>query len=248
LIPYTSTILILCGFQGAVAPQSLIGLSGDYYFFGCIAMNIAGIAEFILGNSEYSTFGSVGVIADLCRSVPNGGLPHLWQSLGQSRIHSGSHPSDHVSVFRAWRRQWRSIQLISRLPQRHNVSTSRQISAQPFATLTDLWTRAIASFVFFMGTFRVNVFFTLTFFGLIMLFSFIAAADFRVGHATTEADVEHINKLLHIAGGFGFIGLVCGWYLAILTACEAVGIPCPLPVLDLSSKVFPKKDATVNGE
>lgn len=99
-----------------------------------------------------------------------------------------------------------------------------------------------------MGTFRVNVFFTLTFFGLIMLFSFVAAADFRVGHATTEADVEHINKLLHIAGGFGFIGLVCGWYLAILTACEAVGIPCPLPVLDLSSKVFPKKEAVVNGE
>ena len=51
LIPYTSTILILCGFQGAIAPQSLIGLSGDYYFFGCIAMNLAGIAEFILGNS-----------------------------------------------------------------------------------------------------------------------------------------------------------------------------------------------------
>lgn len=97
-----------------------------------------------------------------------------------------------------------------------------------------------------MGTFRVNVFFTLTFFGLIMLFSFIAAADFRVGSATTEADVEHITKLLHFAGGFGFIGLVCGWYLAILTACEAVGIPCPLPVLDLSSKVFPKKDTNAN--
>lgn len=54
LIPYTSTVLLLCGFQGAVAPQSLIGLSGDYYFFGCIAMNLAGVAEFILGNSKYS--------------------------------------------------------------------------------------------------------------------------------------------------------------------------------------------------
>ncbi len=99
-----------------------------------------------------------------------------------------------------------------------------------------------------MGTFRVNVFFTLTFFGLIMLFSFIAAADFRVGHATTEADIEHINKLLHIAGGFGFIGLVRGRYLAILTACEGVGIPCPLRVHDLSSKVFPKKDSVANGD
>jgi len=51
LVPYTSTILILCGFQGAVAPQSLVGISADYYFFGALAMNLAGIAEFILGNS-----------------------------------------------------------------------------------------------------------------------------------------------------------------------------------------------------
>jgi hypothetical protein len=87
----------------------------------------------------------------------------------------------------------------------------------------------------------VNLFFTFTFFGLVMLFAFIAAADFSVASATTEADLEHIAKLLHIAGGFGFMGLLSGWYLAILTACEAVGIPCPLPVLDLSSKVFPAK-------
>lgn len=97
----------------------------------------------------------------------------------------------------------------------------------------------LVSFTFFVATFRVNVFFTLTFFGLIGLFSFIAAADFYVPHATTLADVAHINKLLNIAGGFGFIGLVCSWYLAIITSCAAVGIPCPLPVFDLSSKVFP---------
>jgi hypothetical protein len=79
-----------------------------------------------------------------------------------------------------------------------------------------------------------------------MLFAFIAAADFSVASATTEADLEHIAKLLHIAGGFGFLGLISGWYLAIITACAAVGIPCPLPVLDLSSKVFPPK--TVQSE
>lgn len=105
--------------------------------------------------------------------------------------------------------------------------------------------RAIASFVFLIGTIRVNLFFTFTFFGLVMLFSFIAAADFSVGSATSEADLEHISKLLHIAGGFGWLGLISGWYLAILTACEAVGIPCPLPVLDLSSKVFPSKQKPV---
>jgi hypothetical protein len=85
------------------------------------------------------------------------------------------------------------------------------------------------------------LFFTFTFFGLVMLFSFIAAADFSIASAATEADLEHIATLLHIAGGFGFLGLISGWYLAIITACESVGIPCPLPVLDLSSRVFPDK-------
>jgi uncharacterized protein len=55
LIPYTSTILTLCQFSGAVPPQSLVGLSADYYFLGAIGMNLAGIAEFILGNSKVPT-------------------------------------------------------------------------------------------------------------------------------------------------------------------------------------------------
>ncbi|CAO2653395.1 Nn.00g028060.m01.CDS01 [Neocucurbitaria sp. VM-36] len=204
LVPYTSTILILCGFQGAVAPQSLVGLSGDYYFFGALAMNIAGIAEFILGNTfpmaVFLIYGS------------------HWGSLAytQDPVHQTTVPFEELGG--ATGAAYNSSQGF------HNVSM------------------CIASFVFFIGTFRVNLFFTLTFFGLIMLFAFIAAADFSVASATTPADLEHIAKLLHIAGGFGFIGLICGWYLAILTACEAVGIPCPLPVLDLSSKVFPSKD------
>ncbi|KAF2997954.1 hypothetical protein E8E13_005998 [Curvularia kusanoi] len=210
LVPYTSTILILCGFQGAVAPQSLIGLSGDYYFFGCIAMVFAGIAEFVLGNTfpmavfliYGAHWGSLAYVQD----------PSHQTTLGFAEVGGATGvPYNASQGF-------------------HNVSM------------------AIASFVFFLGTFRVNAFFTATFFGLIMLFSFIAAADFRVGHAKTAADVAYIEKLLHIAGGFGFLGLVSGWYLAILTACEAVGIPCPLPVLDLSSKVFPKKDGMANGE
>lgn len=51
LIPYTSTIFILLGWAGAAPPTSLVGLSGDYYFLGCIGMTIAGICEFILGNT-----------------------------------------------------------------------------------------------------------------------------------------------------------------------------------------------------
>ena len=52
-----------------------------------------------------------------------------------------------------------------------------------------------------MGTFRVNVLFTLVFLGLVFLFAFIAAADFAVPHATGPADEEHILYLLKIGGG-----------------------------------------------
>lgn len=51
LIPYTSTMFILIGWGGAVPPTSLVGLDGDYYLIGCIGMTIAGICEFILGNT-----------------------------------------------------------------------------------------------------------------------------------------------------------------------------------------------------
>lgn len=98
------------------------------------------------------------------------------------------------------------------------------------------------SFVLFVGTLRVNVLFVLVFLGLVFLFAFIAAADFAVPNATTPEDLAHIEYLLRIGGGFGMLGVVCGWYLALVTVCEAVGLPCPLPIFDLSSRVFPAKD------
>jgi uncharacterized protein len=62
LIPYTSTIFILIGWQGAVAPTSLVGLSGDYYFLGSIGMVLAGLAEFVLGNTfPFAVFTIYGV-------------------------------------------------------------------------------------------------------------------------------------------------------------------------------------------
>ena len=51
LIPYSSTIFILIGWGGAVPPTSLVGLTGDYYFLGSIGMVLAGLAEFVLGNT-----------------------------------------------------------------------------------------------------------------------------------------------------------------------------------------------------
>lgn len=62
LIPYSSTIFTLIGWAGAVPPTSLVGLTGDYYFLGSIGMVLAGIAEFILGNTyPFAVFVVYGV-------------------------------------------------------------------------------------------------------------------------------------------------------------------------------------------
>jgi hypothetical protein len=71
----------------------------------------------------------------------------------------------------------------------------------------------MVSFVILIGTLRVNLLFVGLFFGLVFLFAFIAAADAAVPTAASEADLAHILMLLKVAGGFGFIGLICGWYV-----------------------------------
>lgn len=50
LIPFAATVFSLLQFQGSSA-ASLTSISGSYYFIGGVAMNIAGVAEFILGNT-----------------------------------------------------------------------------------------------------------------------------------------------------------------------------------------------------
>ncbi|KAI6794444.1 hypothetical protein KC363_g7966 [Hortaea werneckii] len=208
LIPYTSTILILCQFQGAIPPTSLVGIGADYYFLGTIGMNIAGIAEFILGNTlPFAVFVIYG-----CH----------WGSLAynQDPIHNVTSAFEGLG----------------------GANGAPYESSQGFHNIT----MCMVSFMIMIGTLRTNLPLTALFFGLVMLFAFIAAADLRVPSATTAADEEYILKLLQVGGGFGFIGLVAGWYLVIIEVCEAVAIPCPLPIFDLSTKVFPPKDKKTN--
>lgn len=50
LIPFSSTVFSLLMFQGS-SPLSIVSISGTFYMFGGIAMVIAGLGEFILGNT-----------------------------------------------------------------------------------------------------------------------------------------------------------------------------------------------------
>jgi uncharacterized protein len=71
--------------------------------------------------------------------------------------------------------------------------------------------RCLVSFVLLIGTLRINIPFVLVFIGLVFLFAFIAAADFALPSASTPADLEHVLYLLRIGGGFGMLGVICGW-------------------------------------
>ncbi|KAG9588447.1 hypothetical protein KCV04_g8770, partial [Aureobasidium melanogenum] len=187
LIPYTSTIFTLCGLRGAVAPTSLIGLDGDYYMIGFVGMILAGIAEFILGNSfPMSVFVVYG-----CH----------WGSLAYAQDPFYNQVSAFAKVGSSLGAEWNASQGF------HNV------------------VMVLVSFTFLIATIRVNIFFVATFFGLTMMFAFIAAADFYVPHITAATEVSglhHVSTLLKIGGGFGWLGLISGWYLSIVTACATV--------------------------
>lgn len=105
---------------------------------------------------------------------------------------------------------------------------------------------ALVTFCFLCASIRVNVPFVITFTSVFLLFSFLAAADFNLAAVPSEAGLARTVYLAYVAGACGFPAALCGWYLAIITACASTGVPCPLPVFDLSTKVFPGSQAAKN--
>jgi len=104
----------------------------------------------------------------------------------------------------------------------------------------------LVSVIFTIGSLRTNVPFVITFVALDFLFGFFAAANFQLGHNPTAAGIAYADKLFLIAGGFGMVACIMGWYLAIITVCASTGVPCPLPVFDLSTKLFRDSGAKTN--
>jgi hypothetical protein len=139
-------------------------------------------------------------------------LHDIWDPLGQFGIHPGPLAHPDIGLLGCWRRKWSGMEFFAGVPQCYDVRNRWAIRQPRLVRQTaNRLIRCIASFVLMIGSVRVNVFFVLVFFSLVMLFAFIAAADFRVATATTEADLKHILDLLKFAGGFGFIALICGW-------------------------------------
>jgi uncharacterized protein len=173
LIPFSSTVFCLLQFQGS-GPTSLTSVSGSYYFFGGIAMSIAGICEFILGNTfPFVVFLIYGA---------------HWVNLGY-----GSDPTHGIVA---------SYGTEGALAQAYNAGQGNYSVVM-----------ALVTFIFLCGSLRTNVPFVIVFFCLVFLFSFIAAAYYQLGFNPTEAGLAHAVYYFKIAGGFGFIIMIMGWWV-----------------------------------
>jgi len=198
LVPFSVTILCLLEFKGA-SSASLQGISGSWYFFGGIAMTVASIAEFVLGNTfPFVVFMVYGV---------------HWVNIAYTS--DPWHPL--VAAYGA-----------------NGAVDKAYTSGQGHYNIV----MAMVSFIFLLGSLRTNVPFVIVFFTLIFLFGFFAGGQFQIGYDPTPEGLAYAVKLFKIAGGFGFVTLVVSWYLAIILVCASTGVPCPLPIFDLSQKVF----------
>jgi succinate-acetate transporter protein len=204
VIPFQTTMWCLLQFKGADA-TSLVAISGSWYFIGGICMSLAGICEFILGN----TFPFAAFVVYGCHWI--------------NQAYTGD-PSHHfLSAYAdgALSKPWNSGS------GHYNV------------------VMAVVSFVFLLGSLRTNVPFVVVFLTLAIVFGFLAAADYQIGYHPDPEGLAYAAKLLKIGGGFGFVSAIMGWYLAIITVCASTGVPCPLPIFDLSQRVFPHSKAQI---
>ncbi|EHK99333.1 hypothetical protein GLAREA_08668 [Glarea lozoyensis ATCC 20868] len=202
LVPFSVTLFSLLQFQGS-SPTTIVAVSGTFYAFGGIPLILAGIGEFIIGNTFPMT---------------------VFIIFGAHFVYLG-YTNDPLHAIEAFYGENGA----GALSQAYN-------SGQGHYSVV----LALVAFIFLCGSLRTNVPFVIIFFSLIFLFSFLAAGYYQLGFNPTAAGASHAFYYFKIAGGFGFVAMIMGWYLAIVLSCASTGVPCPLPVFDLSSKLAPK--------
>ncbi|KAK5723762.1 hypothetical protein LTR15_005462 [Elasticomyces elasticus] len=86
----------------------------------------------------------------------------------------------------------------------------------------------LCSFVLWLGTLKTNLALSLAVFCLVPLFALLCAGDLHIGYDPTPQGLDHAAYLFEVGAGFGFVTVICGWFMAVVAACEAGGIPCPI--------------------
>jgi len=227
MIPFTTIVLSFLQFEGS-SISSVNANTGSFYFFGGIAMQIAGIAEFILGNTfpfvAFIVYGTHWVVLAYT-SDPSIGLVNSY-NIAAAAAGGTAVPGALNPAYNAGQGNYNLVM-------------------------------AVVSFVFLCGSIRTNIPFVILFLGLVLLFSFVSAAYYQLGYNPSLPGLEHATHYFRIAGGFGFVSMTSGWYvthscqddapklmflpryLTLIQVFETTGIPFPLPIFDLSHLVFP---------
>ncbi|KKA20053.1 GPR1/FUN34/YaaH-class plasma membrane protein [Rasamsonia emersonii CBS 393.64] len=91
----------------------------------------------------------------------------------------------------------------------------------------------ILCFIYMICATRINAVFVAIFLTLVMVFTLLSAAYWRLG----LGDAVGGNRLLVAGGASLFVASMLVWYLLIAQLFEAVGIPLSLPVGDMSRVV-----------
>jgi hypothetical protein len=76
----------------------------------------------------------------------------------------------------------------------------------------------LVTFIFLCGSLRINVPFVIVFLTLIFVFSFFAAGYYQLEYDPTPEGLAHAIYYFKIAGGFGFVTMIMGWYL--VSSCK----------------------------
>ena len=159
---------------------SIVAASGTWYFFGGIAMNVAAICEFVLGN----TFPFVVFMIYGTHWVNIAYTNDPWHPLAAAYTAAAGGAAE-TAVYKPY------------------------TSAQGHYNVV----MALVSFIFLLGSLRTNVPFVIVFFTLVFLFGLFAGAQYELGYNPTPEGIAYANRLFQIAGGFGFVTAIMGWYV-----------------------------------
>ena len=89
---------------------------------------------------------------------------------------------------------------------------------------------AILSLIFLICSIRTNVVFFMIFLTLFFLFVLLAGAFFCVA----QGRISLATKLEEAAGAFGFVSILCGWYIFLAIMLTSVDFPFDLPSKSLA--------------
>jgi len=212
LLAHMPLAMDLLNFQHATSGSG-VAMLGSFYACAGIGLYLAGIGEWIIGNTfpcvVFITFGGFWTAYGIINQ-PSFGVAASFAPAGFNETASGMTAAAAGAATPAF-----------------NAGLGMYFA---------VW--GILCVVYFIASLRTNVPFAIIFLSLIFAFEFISAGYFHTGQGLTSTAAQEFR----IAGGFALVTAIAGFYIDIYMLLAAVQFPVNLPALDLSTWfLLPKK-------